>query len=323
MVFIPFQFRWQQALFFVGTISLSLITRNETNLVHDGPEHVLARNAVASGSKHVVDSSRFHRRTDVNNRSLVKRAGTLSYENAWANGAAKLQKIQQGNPNPPRVVQEDFDDSGWTIADDFDREIPKELTSMAEALKILPKPEDIHRVEAHQYSEFTNQNGDRHSGDDPSGGQYLETYVPKYGVIFASQNISPEQTIIQDRIERKMPAPTKEELREHVPELNRWSDGIIDQITGSETNAFYLPWPGKTFDISKPPSDCGKSRTEGDLARALLGTAHGAGIAWMMADHKDILGDRSLKITIFNGKDPKDMFKPTADYYMLFELVKP
>lgn len=140
-------------------------TRNETNLVHDGPEHVLARNAVASGSKHVVDSSRFHRRTDVNNRSLVKRAGTLSYENAWANGAAKLQKIQQGNPNPPRVVQEDFDDSGWTIADDFDREIPKELTSMAEALKILPKPEDIHRVEAHQYSEFTNQNGDRHSGD--------------------------------------------------------------------------------------------------------------------------------------------------------------
>ncbi len=151
-----------------------------------------------------------------------------------------------------------------------------------------------------------------------------------------------------------MPAPTKEELREHVPELNRWSDvvwflwakyaggdaknlryivrdvvtnlntkGVIDQITGSETNAFYLPWPGKTFDISKPPSDCGKSRTEGDLARALLGTAHGAGIAWMMADHKDILGDRSLKITIFTGKDPKDMFKPTADYYMLFELVKP
>lgn len=61
---------------------------------------------------------------------------------------------------------------------------------------------------------------------DPSGGQYLETYVPKYGVIFASQNISPEQTIIQDRIERKMPAPTKEELREHVPELNRWSDVV-------------------------------------------------------------------------------------------------
>ncbi|KAL8905941.1 MAG: hypothetical protein Q9207_002322 [Kuettlingeria erythrocarpa] len=349
MVSISFQFRWQLALCFVSIISVLLSAilhasrsgsgsihpieiRNETNLVHDGPKDVLARTAVAFGSKHVVDSFRLHHGTDVNNRSLVKRAGTLSYENAWANGAGKLQRIQQGNPNPPIVVQEDFDDSCWSIADDFDREIPKELTSMAEALKIFPKPEDIHRVEAHQFSEFTNQNGDRHSGDDPSGGQYLETYVPKYGVIFASQNTSPEQNIIQDRIDRKMPAPTKEELpggdaknlryivRNVVTNLN--TKGIIDRITGSETNAFYFPWPGKTFDISKPPSDCGNSKTEGDLARALLGTAHGAGIAWMMADHKDVLGDRSLKITIFTGKDPKDMFKPAADYYMLFELAK-
>ncbi len=182
MVSISFQFRWQQALVVVGTISILLSAivhvgrsgsgsihpieiRNVTNLVHDGPKDVLARTAVAFGSKHVVDSFRLHQRTDANNRSLVKRAGTLSYETAWANGAGKLQRIQQGNPHPPIVVQEDFDDSGWTIADDFDREIPKGLTSMAEALKIFPKPEDIHRVEAHQYSEFTNQNGDRHSGD--------------------------------------------------------------------------------------------------------------------------------------------------------------
>lgn len=201
MAFIPFLCHWQQALFLVGTISVLLFSflhagtsisgtirpievRNEADLARDGPKHVLARIAVAFGSKHFGVSFSLNQKTDIKSHSLIKRAGTLSYENAWASGVGKLQKIQQGNPNPPIVVQDDFDDSGWTIADDFDREIPKGLTSMAETLKIFPKPEDIHRVEARQFSEFTNQNGDRHSGD--VGRQAWRSQSLKSSVFFRS-----------------------------------------------------------------------------------------------------------------------------------------
>lgn len=107
-------------------------------------------------------------------------------------------------------------------------------------------------------------------------------------------------------------------IRDNV--VNDDTKGVIDQIFNSKTNALYQPWPGKTFDIRKPPSEQGKSKTEGDNARALLGTPHGAGIAWMLADHRDKLGDKSLKITVFTSDD---MFAPKIAYYMVFELIKP
>ncbi|KAL8764309.1 MAG: hypothetical protein Q9184_000014 [Pyrenodesmia sp. 2 TL-2023] len=258
MAFTPFLCRWQQALFFVGTISVLLFSF--LHAVRDAAKHVLARLAAAFGSKHLSDSFSLNQKTDTESHSLVKRAGTVNYENAWANGVCKLQKIQHGNPNPPMVVQEVFDDLGWTIADDFDRETPKELAY-------------IHGRETEDLSEtkkaFTALKL------DPFARQYLNTYDPNYS-------------------ERKIPMPTKEELREHVPEFNRWSDvvwflwaksaagdaknlryivrdsvtnfntkGIVDPITGSETNAFYPPWPGKTFELSKPPLDCGKIENGG------------------------------------------------------------
>lgn len=168
-----------------------------------------------------------------------------------------------------------------------------------------------------------------------TGAQYLQSYIPSEtkGTIFASENVSPQQSIAMYRRQNNLPQLTEAQLRDHVPKLNRWSDvvwfvwakqagnqagnlryifrdnvinddtkGVIDQIFGIPSKSLDLPWPGKTFDVEKTKE-----------GKGLLGTPHGAGIAWMLADHKAELGDRALKITVFtSGKN----------YYMLFELIR-
>lgn len=134
------------------------------------------------------------------------------------------------------------------------------------------------------------------------------------------------------------PRPTPQELRRMIPRMNRWSDivwflwakktgafaddlryivkdnivnkptrSVIDQVFGIPANTLELQWPGKTFDVRN--SDQGK---------ALLGSPLGSGIAWVLADNKKVLGNRSVKITIFTGEPNGKATK----YFAIFELVR-
>ncbi|KAI4122663.1 MAG: hypothetical protein LQ341_007285 [Variospora aurantia] len=246
-------------------------------------------------------------------------------------------------------TQKDFDSGGWTVQDDFPRDMTGDLKGAVEAFQISSSPDDLRRIETTQSKPFTNQKDEYQK--EPSSGSYLQSYIPKSGAIIASVNTSPQQNIAQYRRSINEPQLTAAELKHQVPKLNRWSDvvwfiwareagneagnlrvivrdnvinddtkGVIDDIFKTKTHAFHKPWPGTTFDIREPTSEDGSSQTEGDNARALLGTPHGAGIAWMLADHKRELGERSLKITVFTGAD---FAAPRVPYYMVFELVKP
>lgn len=176
-----FESRWPQAAFLVITLSIFIFSllnavgsgfgsiplieiRNEAGTVQDITEHIVVTTAVSFGFRHVSDAFSPVQGTDGKDQDhdLKKRAGTLSYSDAWCKGARNLQTLQKGNPNGPVVVvQEDFEDSGWTIADDLPRSIPDDLKGAVETLKISSKEADIHRVEADQFSVFTNRNGDR------------------------------------------------------------------------------------------------------------------------------------------------------------------
>ena len=145
------------------------------------------------------------------------------------------------------------------------------------------------------------------------------------------------------RRDNNLPPYTPAQYRAFTPKFRRWSDlvwfvwakqageeagnlryifrdnvinsdtkGVIDQIFKIPRNTFDQPWPpgpGKTFDVATT-----------DAGKALLGTPHGSGIAWMMADHKDTLGERGLKVTCFTSDG---FFKTENNYYMLFELTRP
>ena len=68
-----------------------------------------------------------------------------------------------------------------------------------------------------------------------------------------------------------------------------------------------LAWPGKTFS----QDDIG--------GQALTGTPHGAGIAWMLIDHVNVLGRRDIEITVYSGPgaQPGQIY-----YYMVFNLKR-
>ncbi|KAL8695434.1 MAG: hypothetical protein Q9218_000012 [Villophora microphyllina] len=276
---------------------------------------------------------------DEHDPALTRRAypNTLTYADALCNGRRYWAQAQAGNANPPRVTQDRFVDSGWSLNEGYPKVIADDLKTPIEKLGISSNTDDIYRVAAQQYSEFRNLNGQRQ--DDPSGTQYLQTYIPTSGTIIASENISPQQAIAMYRRDNGLPAYTPTQYRDFVPKLQRWSDlawfvwaqkaggeqgnlryifrdnvinndtkGVIDQVFKIPSYSFDLKWPGKTFDVATT-----------DDGKALLGTPHGSGIAWILADHKDVLGNRGLKITCFTGDG---FFRPGTQYYMLFELTR-
>ncbi|KAL8942063.1 MAG: hypothetical protein Q9216_001875 [Gyalolechia sp. 2 TL-2023] len=270
-----------------------------------------------------------------------KRApNTLSYTDAVCKGEKYLGLIQQGSPTPPVFTQDDFKKGGWTEDSTFPQVIADDLKTPIQALGIPSAPKDIRRISAQQYSEFTNMNGQIQ--DDVSGAQFLQVYIPSAtkGTIIASENVSPEQSIAMYRRENNLPQLTAAQLRDYVPNLRRWSDvvwfvwakqagnqagklryifrdnvvtaetkGVIDQMFGIPKGTLDLKWPGKTFDVKKTKE-----------GKGLLGTAHGSGIAWLMADHKAELGERNLKVTVFTSAG-SHMDQKT--YNMLFELADP
>ena len=99
---------------------------------------------------------------------LVRRApDTLTYDRALCNGRRYWALVQAGNPNAVSPSQADLEDSGWTLRD-YPKVISNDLKPVAASLGISSDPADIHRISAQQYSEFTNQNGDREDVSEPT-----------------------------------------------------------------------------------------------------------------------------------------------------------
>ena len=131
-----------------------------------------------------------------------------------------------------------------------------------------------------------------------------------------------------------------------VPALNRWSDvlwflwmraagagarelryifrasiqtpetrELMDYIIGAEPNYFDVPWPGLTFNMTT---------REG---KALLATPHGTSIAYMIADHSDILGSTSLVARMFSFFDEEKDYGTDENngyqYHIIFSLRGP
>ncbi|KAL8703780.1 MAG: hypothetical protein Q9201_003045 [Fulgogasparrea decipioides] len=320
-------------------IAHSVNSANTAALVHQNTGQIIKKVALPFGDYLRYIPSDFPPNTEGGTPNLAKRAypNTLTYADALCKGQRYWATIQAGNPDPPRFTQTNFDESGWTENSGFPQVIPDDLKTPVDSLGLLQDRADVRRIAAQQYSEFTNQNGQRQ--DDPSGGQYLQVYIPSKGTIIANENISPQQSIAMYRRDNKLPPYTAAQYKDFIPEMHRWSDvvwfmwtkqagnqagnlryifrdnvinndtkSVIDQVFKIPSYSFDLKWPGETFDVATT-----------DDGKALLGTPHGAGIAWMLADNRDVLGESGLKITCFSSDG---YFKGENGYYMLFELTR-
>ncbi|KAL8830745.1 MAG: hypothetical protein Q9170_005594 [Blastenia crenularia] len=217
--------------------------------------------------------------------------------------------ILQSPPATRTWTQEDFKQNGWTTRGD-NKEVSPELVSAMQGLGVPHEPANIHDVFAEQFDPFTDQHG--HANTPATKGFYNNKYIPdpQKGAIISEANFSP----------RFRAGPVAE-----IPPLNRWSDivwylwsreagdqaknlryifrdktnngvtrAIIDHINGLEEHpdTLDLPWPGHTYDM----------RT--DDGKALLGTPHGIGVAFLIADHSNVLARKIPFAHVFTVRNP-------------------
>ena len=92
-----------------------------------------------------------------------------------------------------------------------------------------------------------------------------------------------------------------------------WRDNVITQDTkrvmekaANSGPSMLLRWPGLTFSFDK--------EEEEERAMALLGTVHGTGIAYFLADHRDHIRKQVESVTIYTN---------SLFYYMMWKLKDP
>ncbi|KAL8902655.1 MAG: hypothetical protein Q9207_004493 [Kuettlingeria erythrocarpa] len=86
-------------------------------------------------------------------------------------------------------------------------------------------------------------------------------------------------------------------------------DGVHQARAGPDTD--FLPWPGQLYDLTM------------EEGKAMLATAHGVGVAYLVADHSDTLGGKKYPaVCIFTAPArQEDTMRPERnDYYTIWEL---
>ena len=152
---------------------------------------------------------------------------------------------------------------------------------------------------------------------DPTEAYFVEAMNPKQGVFIAMESFGPYYLV----------GGSPQNPIAPVPQLYRWSDiaylvwanacstanvnpntiqyffryhinndsgtqDIINQAAGVTSAAGLKPWPGMKFDTTTPQGE------------ALLGSAHGFGVAWFLQQHQAALGKKTVDyITVFQTTD--------------------
>lgn len=90
------------------------------------------------------------------------------------------------------------------------------------------------------------------------------------------------------------PAPIKYIFRLTIQ--NTATCSILNKIMTKHNYPTYNLWPGKTFSVTS------------EEGKAIVGTPNGAGVAWLLAQHKKELGERRIeKVTVFYAENENDL----------------
>ncbi|KAI4197014.1 MAG: hypothetical protein LQ350_006201 [Teloschistes chrysophthalmus] len=213
--------------------------------------------------------------------------------------------------------------NGWTVEIRDGKEPNQEVEPALEGLGISYDT-GVEGRDNTQDQPFTDKDG---NGNQPATkGFYITAFLTNGGTIIAENNRSPA---------RQAPGAK-------IPPLWRWSDVtwlqwstlagaraaglryIIQDNIYTELTRYViehiemavpplydldLPWPGHLYNA------------QSQQALMLLGSPHGIGVAWMLADHKDVLGIRYPWARIYTQpNDNPDRSGREYDYFLVWEL---
>lgn len=264
-------------------------------------------------------------------------------------GDRALTMITQDPPSSKIWTQQDLH-NGWVL-DRSEGFVSEDLEPVLEDLEVPYSPDAVYLVAADQTEAFRGQDGRQYVSTTchtlsalrrvfsqlyeqllidytqrATAGSYENEYIPsgQKSTIIAKNNYS----------------PTYRSPGQPVPPLWRWSDvvwllwsqiagnqfagqlryiirddvrnpisrAVIEHVAGAMPDELDLPYPGNVYDMR---SDAGK---------ALLGTPHGIGIAYLIKDHRDVLERKSPAVRVFSVRNPDRTASPKWVYYMVWEL---
>ncbi|KAL8722326.1 MAG: hypothetical protein Q9225_001174 [Loekoesia sp. 1 TL-2023] len=262
--------------------------------------------------------------TSVSSRSaLAKREDKHWYEKYEEKGRQALCMIMQ-NPLSNRVFTRQDQVNAWEVVEEEGYVSPN-LVPALQALYIPHSPEDAKSVTAFQTMQITGPDGQIYP---PTNGEYNNLFIPagQRSRIIAKNNNSPTK--------QGMPG-------QPVPTLNRWSDVVwmnwtaiagnqarqlrfvireniitpetrklIEYIEVAKPDDLNLPWTGNVYNMHS------------EYTRALLGSVHGMGVAYLIIDHSNVLGRKIPAIRVFSAPSAENpAFRQYKWlYYLIFEL---
>lgn len=126
--------------------------------------------------------------------------------------------------------------------------------------------------------------------------RWLSAYSTLASIQSPAPTASPAHLNVADSVPLAVtsPAPIKYIFRVGIQNVPTYS--ILNKILTKHKRDTYEVWPGMTFPID---SEDGK---------AILGTLNGAGVAWLLAQHKKELGNLAIeKVTVFYAENESDL----------------
>ncbi|KAL8994255.1 MAG: hypothetical protein Q9169_005724 [Polycauliona sp. 2 TL-2023] len=283
-----------------------------------------------SNSSHDLQFSSSHEDDLV---ELKKRA--LTWQQALDNGLAALNLLNgPRQQSSPWTQYQQLAENGWTVHD----AVPEAaIAPITDDYKVPGGPYESLKIDpgnSFEVSVVQNQKFDNcyRKGNDGTTAAFTNIYNGPNGAIVAEANYGALQKLIKDK--RNIPHPDGGGVATRLPDLRQWSDvvwlvwaqrvaadrkgllkyvfrhnvatfatkGIMEQAVGVAHNGLDVDWPGKKFE-------------KGTVGfQALLGTAHGKGVAFLVADHVDLRAKNVESVTVFTTDEG-------FDYHLLFTLT--
>ncbi|KAL8767900.1 MAG: hypothetical protein Q9209_005686 [Squamulea sp. 1 TL-2023] len=287
-------------LFVLGAVLLfhTLKVKQDTNVEPQQFEpHRLVRKAALIIGHH--DS--LHHLTGVITESrLEKREDEHFYDEAVCKGEQALNKILNNPPSTRVYTQQDQIDA-WAPTQRRGGVSP-ELYPALRDLNIPYDQDTVRGVATFQSKLISISNDQIHP---QTNGAFDNLFIPagRESAIIAVNNHSPKAYAVpgsplpalhrwSDVVWQNWTAITGNNARQlrfviHQDVFTSPTRKVMEYIEVAEKDKLDLPWPGQTYDMR---SDDGK---------ALLGTVHGLGVAWLIIDHSDVLGRKIPAIRIF------------------------
>ncbi|KAL8728268.1 MAG: hypothetical protein Q9166_005508 [cf. Caloplaca sp. 2 TL-2023] len=242
-------------------------------------------------------------------QELLDRFGCLVTKGTFYFEEGIVKATNRFSDPPPDFGDDPFGDNGWSIVEDDD-DISEIWDPVFEDIPPRePTQDEYSLVKLDQIMDFANDYDDNNRATNAA---YHGYYIPISNTIIMTITYSPQHYVRGRGVE-------DDEVKEYIPRLNQVSDvawEVWTAITNSPQKLRFYAVDGIFNTITSPVMDYLFQRDrpgalnvpwdrrltyglDSDEGKMLLATPTGIAVAWILIHHKQLLGRRDPRVSIF------------------------